>query len=104
MTTYETVEDQIKSIADSLKPATYQESQVDLLTCANNLPHAILIAARMVCHAVNKDPERADRLFWEALGCLVEGFSLEDGVLDTEKMKQWLLSDDDDRTTPATDI
>ena len=102
MTTYETVEDQIKSIADSLKPATYHESQVDLLTCANNLPYAILMAARMVCHAVNKDPERADRLFWEALSCLVQGFSLEDGVIDVEEMKQWLNSND--RTPPATDV
>jgi len=56
----------------------------------------------MVCHAINKDPERADRLFWEATSCLVEGFPLEDGVIDTEKMKQWLESND--RTTPATDI
>ena len=81
---------------------TYETVEHDTKQVLDNLPHAILIAARMVCHAINKDPERADRLFWEATSCLVEGFPLEDGVIDTEKMKQWLESDD--RTTPATDI
>jgi len=102
MKTYETVEDHIKSIAESLKPATYQDSQVDLLTCANNLPHAILIAARMVCHTINKDQERADRLFWEAFSCLRDGCTLEEGLVDQSDYEKWEISDK--RTPPATDI
>jgi len=113
MKTYETVEDQIKHADHVLRAnialiaASVNSLEESLpsdlsLPFSNNLPHAILIAARMVCHAVNKDPERADRLFWEAFCCLKDGFPLEDGVIDTEKMIQWFKSDD--RTPPATDI
>lgn len=102
MKTYETVEDYIKSIAESLKPATYQDGYDDLISCMNNLPHAILMAARMVCHAVNKDPERADRLFWEAFSSLRDGFPLEGGVIDGSDYEKWVTGGT--RTPPAIDI